>query len=257
MTKKKDAPVYSVVAIGDCHDDPKLKQERFTWIGRYIADVKPTHIVQIGDFATLDSLNTHIPNETFAGRLKGTFLEDVASANNALRLLEWEITGLQAEKHITLGNHERRLYAFEDKAPEISGMMQHELERVFSSNGWSFSEYGAHYLIDGVAFVHVPLNRLGKGFGGATSAVQIGNQSRGDLVYGHEHTARVHTSPKVGGEYVRVLNLGCSLPFGHVEDYARHNATGWSWGVFHLTIFSQHIQGYQFTDMKTLGKKYG
>lgn len=222
-----------------------------------MADVKPTDIVQIGDWLTLDSLNSHIPNETFAGRLKGTFLNDIASGNNSIRLMEWEMSGLKARRHVTFGNHERRLYLFEDKAPEVAGMMQLELERMFESNGWTHSEYGEHYVIDDVAFVHVPLNRLGKGFGGATSAIQIGNQSRRDVVYGHTHCAGVHVASKVGGDYVRVVNLGCGLPFGHVEQYAKHNSTGWSWGVCRLIIFDQHIQSYEFLDMKTLEQKYG
>jgi hypothetical protein len=46
------------------------------------------------------------------------------------------------------------------------------------------------------------------------------------------------------------------LPHDHVEDYAKMNLTGWSWGIVELGIWDNHIQESQFISMDRLEKTY-
>ncbi len=46
---------HRIIIIGDAHDSPKIKQDRFKWIGKYIKECKPDFIIQIGDWDSLDS----------------------------------------------------------------------------------------------------------------------------------------------------------------------------------------------------------
>ena len=64
---------YKVMAIGDLHDDPHQTKERFTWLGEHLLATKPDYCISIGDWVTLDSLNTHVGNETLAGSLTTRF----------------------------------------------------------------------------------------------------------------------------------------------------------------------------------------
>ena len=65
-----------------------------------------------------------------------------------------------------------------------------------------------------------------------TPKVQIGNDSLHDLVFGHTHKARDWKAVKIGyDKWVRIVNVGCSLPSGHIEEYAKLNMNGWSWCV--------------------------
>ena len=48
---------HKVIVIGDAHDSPNIKQDRFKWIGKYIKAAKPDYIIQIGDWASFDSLS--------------------------------------------------------------------------------------------------------------------------------------------------------------------------------------------------------
>ena len=123
-----------MVCIGDAHDSPDIpNKSRFRWMAEYIRQEKPDIVIQIGDFATLDSLNSHVGNETYGGKSKPTFMADMESFNNALG--EMELDGI--EHHVTLGNHERRLFLFEERAPEAYGMMQCELQKVFERHNQS------------------------------------------------------------------------------------------------------------------------
>ncbi len=244
-----------LVCIGDAHDSPAIPDKsRFEWIGKYINATKPDVVVQIGDFATLDSLSTHTPNETFAGKSKPTYMADMASFNEALDAMQLN----EVERHCTLGNHERRLYLFEDRAPEAYGMMQCELQKIFERHKWTFSPYGQITYYGGVGFVHAALNKLGKTYGGKTAENQIANDSIHDLVIGHSHTERRHRAAKIGGtNSVQIVNVGCALPDLHIEEYAQHALTGWSYGIADMTIQHGHIQDYHFVSMASLGERYG
>jgi hypothetical protein len=112
-------------------------------------------------------------------------------------------------------------------------------------------------IIGGVSFTHCPLNIMGKEYGGKNCEVQIANDATNDIVFGHTHKFRDWKAPKIGDKnYVRVVNVGCALPYNHVEEYAKLNLTGWSWGIVELGIWENHIQESQFISMDRLEKQY-
>jgi len=259
---KPEGTTYRVLAIGDAHDAPGLAKERFRWIGRHARESRPDWIVQIGDFMSLDSLNTHIPNENLTGKAKPAYLADIASGREALETMENEIAkaqGYSPRKHITLGNHERRVYAFEESAPEVAGMMQHELEGIFDGFKWGRSPYGQYHFIGGVGFIHCAINRLNKSYGGKNAETTIANDAVFDHVIGHSHVKREHRAPKLGpSQHITVVNLGCALPWGHVEPYMYHGATtGWWWGIRDLTISGGHIVDVSDVSMMEMERRYG
>lgn len=259
---KPEGTSYRVLAIGDAHDSPVILKDRFRWIGRHAAETRPDWIVQIGDFLTLDSLNSHIPNENLQGRAKPAYLADIASGKEALEGIENEIAkaaGYKPRRHITFGNHERRVYRFEDQAPEVAGMMQHELESIFDGMGWGRTPYGSYFFLGGVGFTHAAINRLNKTFGGKNAEITIANDAVFDHVIGHSHVKREHRAAKLGpSQHVTVVNLGCALPWGHVETYMHHGATtGWWWGVRELVISGGHITDVSDISMLELERRYG
>jgi len=245
-----------VVCIGDAHDSPAIPDKsRFEWMGRYIRDTKPDLVIQIGDFATMDSLSTHTPNHTLDGKLKPSFENDMGSFNLALQAMQ--IDGV--DRHITLGNHERRLYAYENENPEMAGKLSATIDSILKNNGWTYSPYGTPYSVGGVSFVHACLNKLGKTYGGKNAeGGAIANDAIGDWVIGHSHVERRHRAPKLGhNNYIQIINVGCALPDQHIEDYAQHSLTGWSYGIADMSIQHGHVQDYHFVSMAALGERYG
>jgi predicted phosphodiesterase len=247
-----------VLAIGDAHDSPKLPKDRFRWMGQYAAETRPDWIVQIGDFFTLDSLNSHDDNATLNGRAKPAYLVDMASAAEAVAAFNSAIPkDYKPRKHVTLGNHENRVWKFANEAPEVSGMMEHELVSILETAGWGWSKYGEFFFLGGVGFVHVPLNRLGRPYGGKTAEQQIANDTCFDAVLGHSHIGRQWRATKIGpSQHVTVLNLGCALPDGVIEDYASVASTGWTYGIYDLTIGGGHILSASFIPMSELERRF-
>ena len=145
---------HKVLVIGDTHDSPHIPQDRFKWIAKHIKKIKPDYIIHIGDFGSFDSLSFFQANDTQQGKLKDAFMIDINSMRDALAMLNDAVA--EIPHHICLGNHELRLHKFEEKIPEIQGMMKKELYDSFYDAGWTVAEYGEFKYVGGVAFVHAP-----------------------------------------------------------------------------------------------------
>ena len=115
-------------------------------------------------------------------------------------------------------------------------------------------------MLGGVGFIHAPLNPMGKEYGGEASERQVANKSKIDIVFGHSHRAqdnRVSNISDTKNDFTRVVNVGCSMPQGHIESYARHSLTGWTYQVCEIGIWDNHIQEVKNISMKTLENSYG
>jgi len=254
--KKSHKPIR-VLAIGDCHDSVEIPDKsRFYAMGKYAKENNIDKIIQIGDFSSMDSMSFHEPNWTKKGQAKPSFKKEILSFFEALSAFDEGLGGHEATKHVTLGNHEDRIGRFVNEHPELAELLYEKVYELLTDFGWSYSPFGEFHFVGDVGFTHVPLNTMGKPYGGKNSENQIGNDSLHDIVYGHTHKAVVKHIPKIGQEYVTVVNLGCSLPHGYIEDYAKHSVTGWSYGVYDLTIQDGKIKEHSWVSMQTLMKDY-
>jgi predicted phosphodiesterase len=251
-----------VIAIGDLHDSPHIQnKERFRWIGKHIQNTKPDYVVQIGDFCTLDSCTYFIPDDSYSARIdKPTFIKDMESLDEAMEDFAYGLGKSKVKKFITLGNHEKRMWRYEDKNPTFYGMCQKEFYGICKKYGWDVIPWGQYLMLGGVGFIHAPINPMGKEYGGEASERQIANKSKIDIVFGHSHRAQDNRVPKISdikNDFTRVLNIGCALPEGHIENYAKHSLTGWTYQICELEIWDNHIMEVKNISMRQLQKLYG
>jgi|TARA_E500000178_G_scaffold341041_1_gene384490 Icc-related predicted phosphoesterase len=251
-----------VVAIGDLHDSPNIRDKsRFRWIAKHIKKVKPDVVVQIGDIITLDSCTHYISDDTYTARIeKPTFMKEMQSFDEALEEFHYVLKGEKIKKYITLGNHEKRMWRYEDKNPTFYGMCQKEFFGTCRKYKWKVIPWGQYLMLGGVGFIHAPINPMGKEYGGEASERQIANKSKIDIVFGHSHRAQDIRVPKISdtkNDFTRILNIGCALPEGHIESYAKHSLTGWTYQIVEIDIWDNHIMEVQNISMKKLKKLYG
>ncbi len=124
IAKHAEPEIKKIVWFTDAHNQPGMSTERFEWLAALVNDVKPDYLIDGGDFDDLNSLCHHEKNESWHGKFKPTFMADLEASQYARELLDTEITH-PCKKHFILGNHEDRLFQFENLNPEMYGMMQH------------------------------------------------------------------------------------------------------------------------------------
>ena len=220
----------------DAHNQPKLDKERFRWLGRFINDVQPDVVIDGGDFDDFPSLCSHERNDTWTGKFKPSFREDIEHSREAHDILDQEIK-CEVVKHKTLGNHEHRLWDFEDRNPEVYGMMQHAYTELVTSYGWNLTPYRDYLTIDGIDFTHAPQSYARKPVGGKNVINTVGRESVRSVVFGHTHKKGEMLVPKMGPDRgITIFNGGCYFPEDYRPDYARGGDTNYWHGAHKFTI---------------------
>lgn len=249
-----------VLAIGDLHQDPRHpdRLEVLTWMARYASEHRIERIVQVGDWSTFDSVNMHDDNKTWAARTKPGIKDDLDNLRQSHAA--WR-RGMDSDYRPKLdflaGNHENRLERFENSNPEAHGTFTLARDETFLQFGWKTRPYGELFYLDGVAFTHHPTNGAGRAFGGKTGPQRAANESTVPVVSGHTHRRQVHDCPKIGPtDVISMVEIGCGLPWGTVESYAKHGLTGWWYGIAPMTVREGAITDLNFVSMMTLRDRY-
>lgn len=252
-----------IAAIPDAHVCPSLPDhERMTWIGRWVRDEAPDALVQLGDFHTWDSVTRHAAPGTAGFAELPRIEKDFGALDAALACFDSGLGNWRGRRTMTMGNHEHRLWRFEDANPQAYGTWKNRLDGMLRAARWNWKPYGAFHFegagkeVPGVGFTHHATNTMGRAYGGKTSAQRIANDSTFSIVHGHTHVKQAVDAPKLGERSVRVISPGCALPWGHIEPYAKHNLAGWWWGVVMLTIREGVILDEHYVSMLTLERRY-
>lgn len=250
-----------VLVIGDLHQDPRHphRMQVLTWIARYASEHRFDHVIQIGDWSTWDSVNFHDRNDTLGARFKPSIKADMENLQQSLQAFR---NGMAADYKprlsIVLGNHENRLERFENANPEAQDTFTRERDQLFLQYGWKTRPYGELFYVQGVAFTHHPVNGAGRAFGGETGPQRAANKTTVPVVSGHTHKRQVHDAGKIGPvDVISMVEVGCALPWGEVESYAKHGLTGWWHGIVPMTVHGGVITDLSFTSMLTLERLYG
>ena len=102
----KDILVFSCA-----HTDPSVGNERFDWLGKFIADVKPDIVIDLGDGADMGSLNSFDTRYPQAVVMQN-YGDDINHYNEAMDRLRRPYKKLKRKKLHWVGfegNHENRI----------------------------------------------------------------------------------------------------------------------------------------------------
>lgn len=251
--------ITKVVFVTDSHDSPEIPQDRFTWIGKFIADSNPDYFVHGGDFATINSVSRFDSFGTITGNERSQLQAEIDSLKRAVDLLcePLEKSNCKAKRIITFGNHDERLWLHENQHPELEGMLWSQIENAFGEKDFITRAYKTWQFIEGVGFTHAPINAAGKPYAAKHPENSIANDAAFSVCYGHTHRSVAKDFHKLGpANKVTMFNPGCSLPHGHVEDYARLGMAGWAWGIGELYIQEGMILGHSIIPMLELERRY-
>lgn len=259
-TKREPPPIIKTeraLVIPDIHLCPTHPDvTRMEWLGRHASEIAPDWIIQLGDLMTADSVSGHAPPGTISFEKNPRIKADFEHLERGLERFNRGALRCRARRHQTMGNHEQRFERFEDRNPQCQGVFTERYLDAMNKAGWGVTEFGKYFYVQGVGFIHIPLNPMGRPYGGKTAPGRIANDSTFSIVHGHTHQYHSVSAAKMDGRQVRVISAGCALPEDYIEPYAKHSLTGWRWGCLELTIRNGAIIDEAFVSMHTLRQRY-
>ena len=171
------------LVIPDCQVTPDTPTDHLKWIGQYIVDKRPDVIVNIGDFADMESLSSYdVGKGCYQGR---TYKRDIDASKSAMDILMSPLKKYNAMRiknkkkrynpslHLTLGNHENRITRAINDDPKLDGFMSVD-DLCYESYGWKVHPFLSLYEADGVSYTHYFANPgSGKALGGENILYRI------------------------------------------------------------------------------------
>ena len=225
--------------IPDCQVKPGQDYSFLRWVGNYLAEKKPDVIVQIGDFADMQSLSSYdVGKKSFEGR---RYIEDITASKEAMLTLMDPIVSkmltLQLnhkkrwnpELHLTLGNHENRINKATENDPKLDGTLSVN-DLAYSGFGFNVHEFLRPVIVDGVAYAHYFVSGgLGRPVTSARNLVLSKHQS---CVMGHNQNWDIHRAVRADGK--GVIGLFAGSCYMHDEDYLGPQGNHYNRGIWML-----------------------
>lgn len=229
------------LVIPDCQVTPDTPTDHLRWIGLYIIEKRPDVIVNLGDFADMESLSSYDEGKMQAeGRrimkdinaskaAMAVLLKPMSDMNNKKR--SWKEKLYSPEMHFMLGNHEHRITRCIECDAKFDGLFS--LESLgYEESGWTVHPFLKPKEIDGVHYCHYFCNPLsGKPIGGENILLRIKKIGL-SFVQGHQQVYMIGCHSLSNGKRIRGLVQGaCYL---HDEDYRGFQSNNEWRGVFML-----------------------
>jgi len=235
--------------IPDAHAKPGISNSRFELLGKHILATKPDVIINIGDFADMESLSSYDKGKKSAELRR--YKKDVKACHEALDLtfgpmISYNKLQRKNKKQqykprtvTTSGNHEHRLYRVAEFNPE--------LDDILSMSDLGFDKYFQEvypYMtpvdVDGIMYCHVYTSGvMGRPIGGESHARKLIQTQFKSCVQGHSHLRDFCERTDPTGKKIQGLVVGCFLEEDQWEDYAGQANLMWWKGLVELTVDTQ------------------
>ena len=177
------------LVVPDSHAHPEFNNDRYIWLGKLIADVKPDVVVDIGDWFDMSSLCSYDRGKkSFEGR---SYKKDIDAGLDAqAKMFEpiWRTKKKRPRFVRTLGNHENRV----NRAVELDRVLEGTIgTKDFQSKEYGWEEYPFldQVEIDGIQYAHYFVTGVsGRPIGGEHPAYSLLTKRFRSSTCGHVHT---------------------------------------------------------------------
>lgn len=239
--------------LPDSHAHPDYSNDRFTWFGKLIMDLKPEVVINIGDLADMASLCGHSkPSELEGARYEA----DCNAAKDAQERIFSPVR--KAKKKMprfiwTLGNHDIRPERYTDQFPVLKGKLRNE-DIGYKDFPWEVYPFLEAIDVDGIDYSHYFVSGLlGRPIGGVHPAYSTVKKRNKSSVFGHTHLFD-YKLDRTDGRSLMGINVGCFVDYH--AGYAGPSNHMWSRGVVVIRDVEDGIGDVQWISMERLKKEY-
>lgn len=223
----------SHLIIPDCHAHPNYSNERFKALGRLIAELQPTKIICLGDWADMPSLSSYDKGKkSFEGR---RYRKDIDASRDAQEQM-WNQVAKRAprynpEKDMCYGNHEDRILRAVEDDPKLEGTIG--LENLeYEKFGWKTHTFLEPHTADGISYSHYFVSGVaGRAISGESIGKTLCNKLHVSTVQGHSHVFDHSERTRADRQKIFGFSAGCYNSVDHVEGWNRATAAMWWRGV--------------------------
>lgn len=216
--------MIKILVIPDTQVKPNQSVDFLRWIGEYAAVKKPDVIVQIGDFADMESLSSYdVGKKSFEGR---TYKADIEQAKLGMATLMQPIKDEQQkliDNHkprwnprliLTLGNHENRIDRAIDYDRKLDGLISvNDLE--YEKWGWEVYPFLEVVVVENIAFSHYFTSGvMGRP---VSSAQMLLNKKHMSCFAGHQQGRQIAYGQRADGSEMTAII--CGSCYEHSESY--------------------------------------
>lgn len=213
-----------IAFIPDCQVKRNVDLSYLSHLGKYLAEKKPDVIVQIGDFADMESLSSYdVGKKSFEGR---TYKADIEASREGMSYLMSPIQQEQERlkrnkekqwnpvKKLLLGNHENRIDRAIDLDRKLDGLISTK-DLGFEEWGWEVHPFLEVVVIEGIAFSHYFTSGvMGRPIGTSNALLTKKHMS---CIAGHQQGRQISFAQRADGKEMTAIICGsCYL---HDEDY--------------------------------------
>ena len=246
------------LVIPDPHAHPDHHNKRAEWLGKFILDLKPDVVVNLGDMWDLPSFNSFDTGKNTWGR---DYKRDVEVGCDFDDRMWHAIRHAKKKRPRSVfleGNHEYRLKKVLNDKPELEGLIgwgDFDLNRNYHNVVEYEGSTPGVIKIDGVSYAHYHVSGvMGKPIGGIHQGSAIVNKVGGSATMGHTHTRnffelRHHAGPTR-------LGLVAGVYQDYDSDWAGHINSMWWRGVVVKRNVEKGVYDHQWVSIEALKKEY-
>lgn len=254
----------TTVVFSCAHADPQAGNERFSWLGAFLYDLKPDMVVDLGDGADMRSLNSYDTRYPQA-IVNQSYEADIESYNDSQERLRWKFKHHRKKRPFWVGfegNHENRIKKAIANDPRLEGSKYgvsfshlqtdhwfddyHEYENsgpaLASYDGVLYSHFisGGNYgtAISGIHHAHSLLSKVG-------CSVSVGHSHK----YSYYYQGSTFPNPIIGHV------VGCFK--GKEESWAGQSNNEWRHGVVVKRNLENGVYDHEWVSMRALKEIYG
>jgi len=254
----------TAVVFSCAHSDPGVSNERFSWLGKLLYDIKPDYVVDLGDGADMRSLNSFDTKKPTA-IIAQSYERDIDCYNDAQERIRWEFVKNKRKRPAFFGfegNHENRIKTAIDADPRLHGVKYGVSFSHLNTNKW-FDEYHEYHNkapkihnYDGVDYAHfITAGNFGKPMSGVHHAYGLIQNRYRSCTVGHTHKRDVYFKDGAGARGAIGLVAGCYK--GSEEDWAGQANKDWWKGVIIKRNISDGVYDLSFRSLEEIRREYG
>ena len=207
--------------VPDCQVKPGVPLDHLTWAAKYCVEKHPDVIINLGDFADMESLSSYDKGKkSFEGR---RYKKDIEVAKQAMEMfmvpIRAEIVRTRKTKTpwkprfiLCLGNHEYRVERATEEDPKLEGILS--LADLPYAD-WEVIPYRESITVDGVTYSHYFVSGvMGRP---VSSARALNTKKHCSCIMGH--VQRKEVDIQYTGDNRRITSIFAGCYYQHKEEY--------------------------------------